>query len=222
MPNILIIGEETKAQFFKSFWPESKYNVEISDGDLEEDFKEFDILFDLNFDDDTENFPVYAGLRDKIVVLSTVKMSLAEAAYTYPTKVRSKLYGINAIPHYLQSDIWEISTYRKHEWADIDSLIKAIDKKPMQVEDQVGMYRPRIDFLSMNEQIQLMTKVLAKGQHEELISKELQRLDDIGVTEIFETLMAIYEDTKLMHYLPDPLLKTKYLRDHTFVNKKDA
>jgi 3-hydroxybutyryl-CoA dehydrogenase len=40
------------------------------------------------------------------------------------------------------------------------------------------------------------------------------------VTSVFETLAAIYEDTKDERYKICPLLKTKYLKGETFYREK--
>ena len=170
----------------------------------------------MNFDDDSENFPIYAGLRDKLIFLSSVKQSLSESAYIYPAKVRSHIFGINAIEYYLKTDIVELSAYRKNEWSKALDFMSQFNLKIIQVEDAVGMYRPRVDFLALNEKIKLLNENVISLESE-FFQKEFQFIDQIGVTPIFEVLMAIYEDTKEVNYLPNPLLKKKYLRNHSFV-----
>jgi len=216
MEKILIIGEEELAQTLRKKIDNKGYEIEISDGDHEEDFKEFGIIFDLNFDDDSENFPIYAGLRDKLIFLSAVKQSLSEAAYIYPSKVRSRLFGINAISHYLATDVWELSAFRRNEWSYAIEFMSTLNLKSLQVEDAVGMYRPRIDFLALNEKIKLLNENII-SLDQTTIKQEFKEIDSIGTTAIFEVLTAIYEDTKDPIYLPCPLLKRKYLRNHSFV-----
>lgn len=219
MKNILIIGEETRAQNLKKFLDKSSYSVEISDGDEEEDFKDYDVLFDVNFDDDSENFPIYANLRDKLIFLSSAKQSLSEAAYIYPSKVRSKVFGLNCLDYYLQSDIWELSFYRGNELTIAEEFLKSLNKNYIVVEDRVGMYRPRTEFLALNERVKLLEEgCLPNALQNPILVKEYSEIDKIGVSDIFETLMSIYEDTKEIKYHPTPLLKKKYLRNHNFVN----
>jgi 3-hydroxybutyryl-CoA dehydrogenase len=220
MQKILIIGEESVAQLLRTKLDNKGFEIEVSDGDEEEDFRDYDIIFDLNFDDDAENFPIYAGLRDKIIFLSTVKQSLSESSYIYPEKVRSKLFGINAIAYYLESDIWELSAFRGNEWSIAEDFMKKIGQKMISVDDRVGMWQPRRDFLAFNETIKLCDEgAVINYNTNQSVLKEFERIDTIGVTDIFETLMAIYEDTKEVKYLPCPLLKKKYLRNHLMVVK---
>lgn len=219
MKSILIIGEESRTRYLKGFLNNNGLDPQISDGDEEEDFKEFDIIFDLNFDDDSENFPIYAGLKDKLIFLSSVKQSLSEAAYTYSVKVRSRIFGINAIDHYLKQDVWELSAYRGNEWSLVEEFMKSIQKSFIQVEDSIGMYRPRIDFLRFNECITLLEKGVISSPLAHGTRCDFEWIDQIGATDIFETLTAIYEDTKDIKYNPVPLLKRKYLRNHRFIHE---
>jgi hypothetical protein len=218
MQSILIIGEENRAQNLKKQLEKSSFSVEVSDGDEEEDFKEFDIIIDVNFDDDSENFPIYANLRDKLIFLSTVKQSLSESAYVYPTKVRSKLFGLNCLDHYLNQDTWEISYFRGNELSVAESFLQSLNKKFIVVEDRVGMYRPRTEFLCLNEKVKLLEEgSLPNALQNPILEKEFAEIDQIGISDVFETLIAIYEDTKEIKYQPTPLLKKKYLRNHNFV-----
>lgn len=220
MQKILIIGEESVAQLLRTKIDTKGFEIEVSDGDEEEDFRDYDIIFDLNFDDDAENFPIYAGLRDKLIFLSTVKQTLSESSYIYPEKVRSKLFGINALEYYLNSDTWELSAFRANEWNIAEEFIKKIGQKIIMVDDRVGMWQPRRDFLAFNETIKLCDEgAVLNYNFNPSIIKEFEQIDAIGVTDIFESLMAIYEDTKEIKYLPCPLLKKKYLRNHLMVVK---
>lgn len=221
MKNILIIGEETKAQLVQQKLSNQDFNIELSDGDMDEDFKDYDIIFDLNFDDDSENFPIYAKLKDRLIFLSSVKQSLSESAYIYPEKVRSQLFGLNSIPYYLSSAYWEISAYRGKEWSKAEEFLNSTSQAFLPVDDRVGMYRPRVDLLMLNERIRAYEQGVIQNQRiqNELI-EDFKTIDQIGVTEMFETLMAIYDDTKEMRFLPAQTLKKKYLRNHQFIEKK--
>lgn len=220
MQKILIIGEESVAQLLRTKLDNKGFEIEVSDGDEEEDYRDYDILFDLNFDDDAENFPIYAGLRDKLIFLSTVKQSLSESSYIYPEKVRSKLFGINAIEFYLNSNSWELSAFRANEWVIAEQFMNKIGQKFISVDDRVGMWQPRRDFLAFNETIKLCEEgAIINYNSNPFILAEFEKIDTVGVTDVFEVLMAIYEDTKEIKYLPCPLLKKKYLRNHLMVVK---
>ena len=122
---------------------------------------------------------------------------------------------MNAIPYYVGQEYWEISAFRGNEWTFAEEFLSKIKQKHIAVDDSVGMFCARKDFLAFNEVIQLCEKGAVLNYASNLfIQKEFQKIDEIGVTAIFETLMAIYEDTKEIKYLPCTLLKKKYLRNH--------
>ena len=220
---ILVIGSEERVTAFKHcFVNAPEFEIELSDGDEEEDFELYDLIADLNFDDDDENIEIYAGLKDKLILLSSVKQSLSEFVYKSDAKLKSKLFGINAIPAYLSSNTWEISAFRYPEYEAIEIFLQGSQATLHKVADRVGMFRPRIDFVLFNELASCLQEQISlqPEQGNELIEKYSNQIDTFGVTDVFETLMAMYEDTKLVKYCPCPFLKTKYLRDQTFLKKQ--
>ena len=222
MIKLLLIGEESRTKAFRGNIQNSDgFEIDLSDGDEEEDFEEYDVIVDLNLDDDDENMPIYAGLRDKIVIVSSTKQSLAESIYSAGVKVKCKLFGINAMTYYLQDRKWEISAYRFNEYESLAPVISLLQANVLQVSDRVGMLRPRIDFVRFNELSFCIQEQIASSQDLEkfLSDNPMEMIDQIGITDVFENLMAMYEDTKEGRYKPSPLLKTKYLRNQKFIKK---
>lgn len=203
--------------------------LDYSDGDTDEDYAQYDCIFDLNFDDDPANFPVYASLRDKPVFVSAVKLSLNEAAYVHPVKVKCMLFGMNAIPTFISQPVWEVSLYRKFQTPDLTALMKKLGIGFVPVEDRVGLVKPRIIFMIINEACYTLQEGTATIADIDMGMKlgtnypfgPFEWCDKIGVTQVFETLAALYEDTKDERYKICPLLKTKYLRNEKFYRHKD-
>ena len=99
---ILLVGEEQRAEELRAKLPASPdLEIDFSDGDADEDYKEYDCIFDLNFDDDPSNLTIYAGLRDKPVFVNAVKLSLNEAVYSANVKARCMLFGFNGLPSFI-------------------------------------------------------------------------------------------------------------------------
>ncbi len=227
---ILVSGEESRVDELRAKLANvPDLELDFTDGDDEEDYKEYDAIFDLNFDDDYSNLPVYAALRETPVFVSAVKTTLAEAAYATNSKVKCRLFGINAIPGFLSSAKWEISLYRKFETPELEKLTKALGIDFLPVEDRVGMVKPRIIFMIINEACYTLQEGTASIEDIDMGMKlgtnypygPFEWCDKIGITSVFETLAALYEDTKDERYKICPLLKTKYLRNETFYRKKE-
>ena len=226
---ILIAGEEKRAHELRAkLAANTTLEIDFTDGDEDEDYQNYDCIFDLNFDDDPSNLPLYAALKEVPVFVNAVKLSLNEAVYASEAKIKCRLFGINAIPGFISNNIWEISIYRKFETPELDKLAKEIGFEYLPVEDRVGMVKPRIIFMIINEACYTLQEGTASIEDIDTAMKlgtnypfgPFEWCDRIGITNVFETLAALYEDTKDERYKICPLLKTKYLRNETFYKKK--
>jgi 3-hydroxybutyryl-CoA dehydrogenase len=226
---ILLTGEENRAEELKArLSAVADLVIDYSDGDEDEDFNEYDCIFDLNFDDDPSKMEIYAGLRDIPVFVNSVKLSLNEAVYAAGEKVKCQLFGINALPTFISQTTWEVSLHRKFQTPELDALMKKFGLGYLTVEDRVGMVKPRIIFMIINEACYTLQEGTATIEDIDVAMKlgtnypfgPFEWCDKIGITTVFETLAALYEDTKDERYKVCPLLKTKYLRNETFYKAK--
>jgi 3-hydroxybutyryl-CoA dehydrogenase len=228
---ILLVGEENRAQELRArLLPVADHEVDYTDGDADEDYKDYDCIFDLNFDDDPANLEIYAQLKDKPVFVNAVKLSINEAVYSTGAKVRCMLFGINALPTFISHSLWEVSLYRKFQAPDLDKVLKQLNIAYNLVEDRIGLIKPRTIFMIINEACYTLQEGTASIEDIDMGMKlgtnyplgPFEWCDKIGITPVFETLAALYEDTKDERYKICPLLKTKYLRNETFYRLKTA
>jgi len=226
---VLLIGENDRVEELKArIGDRPDLEMDRSDGDAEEDFDLYDVIFDLNFDDDPSNLPLYGALRETMVFVNTVKLSLAEAVYTTGTKVKCKLFGINALPTFLPQAKWEVSLYRRFETPDLTAAMQTLGIDFLSIEDRVGMVKPRIIFMIINEACFTLQEGTASIEDIDMAMKmgtnypfgPFEWCDKVGIDSVFETLAAMYEDTKDERYKICPLLKTKYLKSETFYKVK--
>lgn len=226
---ILLIGDPDRVNEMKTRLSAGKdLEIEISDGDSDEDFEFYDVIMDLNFDDDPSNMEIYAGLKDTPVFVNTVKLQLSEAVYGVEEKIRCLLFGINALPSFISQSKWEVSLYRKFQMEELNKLMQQFGVDFLPVEDRVGMVKSRIIFMVINEACYTLQEGTASIEDIDQAMKlgtnypfgPFEWCDRIGITAVFETLAALYEDTKDERYKICPLLKTKYLRNETFYREK--
>ncbi len=229
MLKVLVTGEQERVEELRArLAPNPEVELDFTDGDEEEDYREYDVIFDLNFDDDFSGLEFYAGLRDKPVFVNAVKTSLAEAVYAANTKVRCRLFGINALPGFLSQPTWEVSLYRRFEASELEKTMQQLGLGFLPVEDRVGLVKPRVIFMIINEASYTLQEGTASIEDIDKAMKlgtnypfgPFEWCDKIGITTVFETLAALYEDTKDERYKISPLLKSKYLRNETFYRKK--
>jgi 3-hydroxybutyryl-CoA dehydrogenase len=90
------------------------------------------------------------------------------------------------------------------------------------------MIKPRVIFMIINEACYTLQEGTASIEDIDKSMKlgtnypfgPFEWCDKIGVTHVFETLNAIYDDTRDERYKICPLLKHKYLRNETFYKVK--
>lgn len=174
----------------------------------------FDIVFDLNFDDDTSSLSDYSELKTETVLfLSSVKIQL-EAIL--PINLRSQSLGINALPTFLKRQSLEYCSFNN----SFEELILSLGwKKAFKTESRVGLVAPRVVFMIINEAYYTLQEGTANRQDIDLGMKlgtaypfgPFEWCEMIGVKNVYQTLSALYDDTHDERYKICSMLKTEYL-----------
>jgi len=223
--NVLIVdGYEVEEEFKQKF--SGDYATTFIEGiDLNHDILEkYDVIFDFGVDESPENLGFYENKEDKFVFISTPKIQLAELIYHYG-EVKCKLFGFNGLPTFINREFMEVSVLKETDKSALDYITKELDSEYLLIEDRVGMVTPRVIFMIINEACFTLQEGTASIKDIDLGMKlgtnypkgPFEWCDEVGVHHVFETLEAIYEDTKDERYKICPLLKTKYLKEETFL-----
>lgn len=212
--NILVVGdlssfEETKFRFQDNNKLHHEANVESV-----EDLLQYDIIFDFDISDYPENFEFYRDLNKTIVLLNTVKISLSELEFTFGES-NADVYGFNGLPTFISRDSIEISNIGNN----VSEQFKSLNWDYVLVDDRVGMVTPRIIFMIINEAFYTVQEGTAGKEDIDLGMKlgtnypfgPFEWVERIGIKDIYETLEAVYEDTKDERYKIAPMLKKEYL-----------
>lgn len=184
----------------------------------------FDVIFDLKFDEKSDQLKYFAGLKGIPVIVCAVKQQLAKAAFDFGRRVDCVLIGINALPSFLQRPLSEISVLNDTEKEIATSLFQKFDWEVKFVQDRVGMVTPRIIFMIINEACYTLQEGTASMSDIDTSMKlgtnypfgPFEWANKIGIKHVYETLEALYQDTHDERYKVCPLLKTKYLKSEEF------
>lgn len=188
------------------------------------DLQGFDIIFDLDFDEHPAQLKYYAGLSNKPVFLSAVKIQLAAAVHAFGRKPECLLFGINALPGFINRNMLEVSAYQKSDENALVACMASLESPFQLVEDRTGMVTPRILFMIMNEACYTVQEGTAEIRDIDTAMKlgtnypmgPFEWADKVGIKHVYETLEALYLDTHDERYKVCPLLKTKYLKGENF------
>lgn len=199
--------------------------VAIDDSDLlSANVNSFDIIFDLKFDEKTNQLKYYAGLKNIPVFVCAVKQQLAKAVFDYGNKVECLLFGINALPTFINRSLLEVSVFKQDQVASLENILKKLNWDFKLVNDRVGMVTPRILFMIINEASYTLQEGTASKEDIDISMKlgtnypygPFEWANKIGIKHVYETLEAIYQDTHDERYKVCPLLKTMYLKGEEF------
>jgi len=214
--NIVLFGDEKRRLELKNRLSELS-NVHFSQSTA--DLVEADLVVDLNFDESPDNWPAYANLEDALVLVCSVKRSLAEILAEHDVEVLCQLVGLNALPSFLSRPSWELSLWKDTDQEEAAMILKTLGVTPLFVKDRVGMMMPRVLFMIMNEACYTLQEGTATIADIDLAMKlgtnyphgPFEWMDKIGIEHVYETLLAIQEDTGDSRYKICSLLKQQYL-----------
>lgn len=223
---ILARGSKNRLKELKGKFENDSYELTLLDDSdlLGPDIHGFDIIFDLKFDEKSEQLKYYAGLKNIPVFVCSVKKQLAQAVYEYGRKVDCMLIGINALPTFLEKPLAELSLLNTAQTDLLDQTMNKLGWEYRLVEDRVGMVTPRILFMIINEACYTLQEGTASKEDIDLSMKlgtnypmgPFEWANKIGIKHVYETLEAIYQDTHDERYKICPLLKTKFLKGEAF------
>lgn len=188
------------------------------------DSDDYDVVFDVNFDDFPRNLAHIAPLRGVPVFVSAVKRSLAQATFDFKQPVLCPLFGMNALPGFIHRELLETSVLRKEDIPQLDAVMNRLGWNYKTVDDRAGMITPRILCMIINEACYTLQEGTASMQDIDISMKlgtnypfgPFEWADKIGVRNVYEVLDAIYTDTRDERYKICPLLKMKYLKEERF------
>ena len=177
----------------------------------------FDLIFDLNFDDDASSLSDYALLNaSSLLVLSAVKIQLESVL---PKAMWAHTIGINALPSFLKRNALEYCALSNELTDQKLSILpwKTLNK----VDSRVGMISARVICMVINEAYFTLQEGTANRVDIDLGMKlgtaypygPFEWCDMIGIQHVYEVLNALYLDTHDDRYKICSLLKTEYLKN---------
>ena len=184
----------------------------------------YNLIIDLNFDEDQQNLAEYLALFNRVILCGAVKRSLTDVLSPHRNRIESTFIGLNTLPTFINRSRVEVSFTDLKHIEILDPLAKNLNWQYLQVEDRVGMVSPRIVCMIINE---ACNTVLEGTATKEDVDKgmllgtayplgPLAWADKIGIQNVYDTLEAIYNDTHDTRYKISPLLKRMCLRGERF------
>ncbi len=211
---ILVVGEELEFVELKAKVGQAiKYKL-IPYLSGTEELNEYDVIFDFKISSFPDHYEFYRETEKPVVFLNTVGITLAELQFTYG-KSNVEIYGFNGLPTFINRGLMEISCLSDPNTRTFEKLKTDFEL----VDDRVGLVTPRIVLMIINEAYYTVQEGTAIREDIDQGMKlgtnypkgPFEWAKEIGIENVYETLEAIYEDTKEERYKIAPLLKKEYL-----------
>lgn len=209
-----ILGSEDRKKLWQQLVGENNACTWVQDT---QSAKNFDIFIDLNFDFHSERIREYSGNTKTVFLLSAVNCTPELAFFQNQIPYQGeKIFGINAIPTFLERNILEASNPFNLDKAPVAGLpFENIEW----VNSRVGMVTPRIVFMIINEAYYTFQEGTAEKADIDTAMKlgtnypmgPFEWCQTAGIDNVYSTLKAIFEDTGEERYKICPQLKTEWL-----------
>lgn len=208
----LIFGEGEGFSFFDD--DDEDDEGEGSAGLYDVDTEGYDIVFDLNFDDDTDAILNYLYNENQVVIGCTVKRSLSEMLGG-AIESECKFYGMNALPTFIDRPKLEICMADAADLMVLEATMKTLGLDYELVQDQVGMVTPRVVCMIINEAAFVLGEGTASVQDVDLGMKlgtnypkgPFEWCDAIGVHNVVAVIEALQKSTGDSRYKLAPRLR---------------
>ena len=217
---LLIIGNESHLQEAKAKSGED-HEYEWAEGEAEgEDLiEDVDVVFDFIIDESPEQFEIYTNYKG-VFFLNTVKISLAELSYSVNHEMVCTVFGFNGLPTMFNKSLLEVSLLKSEDQKVIDQTCLNLNTEYTLVDDRVGLVTPRVVCMIINEAYYTVQEKTASREDIDMAMKlgtnypfgPFEWCERIGIKNVYETLEAVYEDTKDERYKICPMLKKEYLK----------
>lgn len=190
-----------------------------------DDLTTYDLIFDLNCDDDGSRLPSYAVLHQKPVVVCAVKKSLQQLREQCRMAINCHLIGMNTLPSFInryQAEVSFSNIADADKWKELAALLHW---EYFSVADKVGMVTPRVIAMVINEACNTLQENTATITDIEMAMKlgtnyprgPFEWCNRIGIKEVYEILEAVAKNTGEQRYKMCDLLKNQYLKQEPFL-----
>ena len=216
--NVLVVGKDESILEFKQKFADQHNILGVSSHDFQDEtLNGVDIVFDFILEEEPDAYDLFD--KDGLpLFMNSVKTSLKEFDFLYGSK-KCNLFGFNGLPTFINRGSLELSILNEEDGESVKSLMDQMKTGFHLIEDRVGMVSPRIVCMIINEAYYTVQEGTASREDVDLGMKlgtayphgPFDWCEKIGVTNVYEVLEALYDDTKDERYKICPLLKKEYL-----------
>jgi 3-hydroxybutyryl-CoA dehydrogenase len=217
---ILVLGEKHQLEEFLERVNESEFiDFKTNYRDIQKYVGLYDVIFDFLFDEELEVLEKYMINPELSVFINSVKGSLSEIMAYFQSDT-TKLIGMNGLPTFINRPVWEITYVNDDLEPVVQRIMNQINIDFIRVNDQVGMVSARVISMIINEAFYTVQEKIATKDDIDQAMKlgtnypygPFEWCNAIGISNVYELIEALYQDTKDERYKISPLMRREYLQ----------
>lgn len=217
--NVLIVGNEHQHAECALRFGDSHTYTQVPDHRQALQFLgDANVVLDFELALEPELMEIYQGYNGLVLTDST-QISLHQLAAMVSIQVNFSLAGFCGWNTFISRLTWEVAVLNDQTREKLESIGETLGLKYTLVDDRVGLVMPRILSMIINEAYFTVQEGTATREDVDLAMKlgtnypygPFEWAQRIGLAEIYETLLAVFEDTGDPRYRISPLLKQEYL-----------
>jgi 3-hydroxybutyryl-CoA dehydrogenase len=220
--HIVVLSGPQMAAEFKQKFPENidgvSYTFLQTHNLLDQQLKPTDVVFDFLLHEQPERLNLYPP--EQVVFCNAVMVQLAALVNRAELEQPCTLIGFNGLPSLFNRPALEVSLLNKADEVKLKEVCNVLDTEYLLVDDRVGLVTPRMICMIINEAFYTLQENTATIEDIDLGMKlgtnypkgPFEWAEKIGIANVYNLLLSVYEDTKEERYKICPLLKTLYLK----------
>ena len=180
--------------------------------------EELDVLFVMDYTwDETVKFYIN---QNTPVIVNAVEQTLEQQVLASNIKQEKNLFGMNLLPTFVDRSLAEMTQLKNDGVSEMETIMNDLGWQVKWVESRVGMVTPRVVFMIINEAFFTVQEGTASREDIDTGMKlgtaypkgPFEWMNEVGIENVYQSLEAIYNDTKDGRYKICPLLKKEYLQ----------
>lgn len=177
-----------------------------------------DVVFDFLIDTKPASFSIYAS-TSLTVFVNTCMLSLAELTGKRQSFQCTPI-GFNGFPTLFNRKCLEVAVLDPQDIPQLEKICNALQTEFELVDDRVGLVTPRVLCMIINEAFYTVEEGTATREDIDLAMKlgtnypygPFEWCERIGLSNVYQLLQALYDDTKDQRYKICPLMKKEFMR----------
>jgi 3-hydroxybutyryl-CoA dehydrogenase len=183
--------------------------------------KHYDLIIDLNLNDNLERLQHYAELSDTVLLVNALESGLGPLFFEAGVRPAGYAFALNGMNTFLKRPVWEVAPVLDAQPEPLQQALSGTALELAWVQDQVGMATPRVVMHILNEAAWMVQEGAASRED---IDKALRKgtnypygpfewIAAIGIQEVYQLMDGLRYELGPERFPVARLIEEMYLAE---------